>query len=90
MLVLKFILQNLDEYRQKFWLSLTAGFIQSFASVSIPLLLAAFTTSGLSSRAFLSLVVCLLVAILVSLASSWYIFAATAKAWHFDSLTTCG
>lgn len=73
MSILKFILKNLDEYKQKFWLSLAAGFIQSFASVSIPLLLAAFTTSGLSHEAFLSLIAWLLVAIAVSLGSSWYI-----------------
>lgn len=73
MSVLRFILRNLGEYKQKFWRSLAAGFIQSFASVSIPLLLAAFTTSGLSQQALLTLVLCLLVATLVSLSSSWYL-----------------
>src|SRR6266496_401800 len=73
MSVVHFILKNLDEYRQRFWLALTAGFVNSFASVSIPLLLAEFTASGLHSNEFPVLVSWLLVAVLVSLASSWYL-----------------
>lgn len=73
MSVIKFILKNLDEYKQRFWLSLAAGFIESFASISIPLLLAASTVSGLSHKAFLALAMWLLVSIAVTLGSSWYI-----------------
>lgn len=73
MSVVYFILRNLDEYEQRFWLALTAGFINSFASVSIPLFLAEFTTTGLHSNDFPMLVSWLLVAILTSLASSWCI-----------------
>jgi ABC-type multidrug transport system fused ATPase/permease subunit len=73
MSVLLFILNNLDAYKRRFWLAFLAGFTNSCASVAIPLLLATFTTTGLSHDSFVALVVWLMVAVLVSLVMSWYI-----------------
>ncbi len=72
-IVIKFLLANLGEYRRRFWLAFLAGFINSCASVAIPLLLATFTTTGLSHDNFVLLVVWLVVAVVVSLSMSWYI-----------------
>lgn len=73
MLVIAFILKNLDQYARRFWLSFIAGFINSCASIAIPLLLAEFTTSGLQSHEFPVLVASLVAAVVVSLMCSWYL-----------------
>lgn len=73
MQVIRFIYKNLDQYKRRFWWAMIAGFIYSAASIAIPLFLAAFTTTGLSSSQFPVLVGWLIVAVIVSLVSAWYL-----------------
>lgn len=73
MSVIRFILKNLDQYKRVFWSSLTVGVIYSLANAAVPLLLAEFTTTGLNPNEFPVLIGWLIVAVLASLATAWYI-----------------
>jgi ABC-type bacteriocin/lantibiotic exporter with double-glycine peptidase domain len=73
MQVYRFILSNLDHYKNRFLLAIGAGFVNSIGGLAVPLLLAEFTKTGLDRQDLTVLIMLLLAAITVSLAVSWFI-----------------
>lgn len=73
MLIFAYIIKNLGPFKRRFWLALSASVVYSFSVLAIPLLLAEFTRTNLTSDRLHQLIIGITGAVLATLSSAWVI-----------------